>query len=159
MIGVGNDRSTNTKNHTRMNLTVRVIVLLLRFEVAEMHRNHRCFFLINVEELNQACFQTIGKVHTLLLLHSLDVAFSQQKLILFNNKEWSLHSACISEEPNLFVLKVTHDRNLFRYVEPSPQTNDVLKQTVWIFTRAYPVAIDEDFDISATDNVRLGVFG
>ena len=77
VIWVWNDRRTHSQNHRRMYLTMRVAVLSLIPQVSQVHRNHRCLFLINVQELNQALLQCVAKVHALLGLKTLDVTFSE----------------------------------------------------------------------------------
>jgi len=58
-----------------MYLTVRVAVLSLISQIAQVHRNHRCLLLVHIQELNQPLLQRVTEVHALLGLEALDVAF------------------------------------------------------------------------------------
>lgn len=115
-----------------MDLTVSVIVLSFGLEVTQVHRNHRSFLFINIQEFNQTRFETISEIHALLCLHIGNMTLPEKKLALFSNKKGSLDTTSVSEEPNLFVLEVPHNRNLFRYVISPSEPNYVVHESIWV---------------------------
>ena len=94
-----------------MGVGVNSLILLVSLQVRHMHRNHRSLFLLNVQKLNQAMLQGVVKVHRFvgLELHHSDVTILYPELSILDDKQRSLDPACISVEPDFFVLDVSHD--------------------------------------------------
>lgn len=99
---------------------------LFTFQVFEIHRNHCCFFLFNIDKFNQTLLATclevpptlslvnprdssLHNVFSLFIEHHLDVPLSNLQFVVFNNVEGSLHSTCIGAESNLSFAEVSYD--------------------------------------------------
>jgi len=116
-----------------------------------MHGNHCSLFLFNVQELDEAIFQCIIKVHRFIALqvHGSDVLVLDLEITVFNDEKRPLDSACIRVEANLLVLDVSDNRHLFRDLERPAKLLDALDKVVRVVVGADPVAVDEDLDVPA----------
>ena len=146
-----------------MNLTVRMLIesaawlRLVLIKIADMHRNHGSFLLLDVYELNQSLFQSIIEVHTLTLLRFqvTNVPLAHEHFVVLDNEQRPLHSTSICVEPNFFVGDVANDGHFFGDLVATTQLLDTLEEVIWIIMRPKPVAIDEDFDVFAVPDHRL----
>lgn len=113
------DRGTNSKDHSRVNFTVSVGYWLSfsRVQIFQLHRNHCCFFFLNIQKLNKtflaASFEIPLSTALLLLIFVLtskdllDMPLSYSELVVFNDVEWTLNTTWISAKTNLSSAKVS----------------------------------------------------
>ena len=71
--------------------------------------------------------------------------FANLELVISHDEEWSLHSACIGAELDLSPVEVSDDGDLSLDTTVSPQSLEILEQTMGVACETNPVSIDEDF--------------
>ena len=171
MVREGNDRSTDAKNHTGMNLAMRIslnesrfgpsrrltpLELLTLLQVGDVHRYHGRLLFLDVEKFDQALLQSIVEVHAMLLPHLVNMVPAKDKTpLLVDDEEGALDAAGICVEPNLLVGYVSDDRDLFRDLKVPAQVLDGFDQIISVVMGPPPITIHEDFDVFASTDHRL----
>lgn len=157
MIGERNNRCANAEDHRRMDLTVRVIILLLLSVLVDIfseHGNHSRLFLLDIKELHESVDEQLFEVPFLLTIfivqNLLNVLFPRQKLIVLNNKHRSLDTTSIRVDLDLSLINISNDGIFLRNLVSSSHATNISQERVWIVVVADPLPVQEDL-------VRLGV--
>ena len=116
--------------------------LPVTLQICETHRDHRRFFFLDVDKLDETllaarlevpsttlCRGDIGRTSICLLLglveHHLNVPLADLQLIILNDVQGSLHAASVRAELNLALREVSDDRDLPLNLTVSPEVLEI----------------------------------
>lgn len=132
MIGERNNRCANAEDHRRVDLTVRVIILLLLSVLVDIfseHGNHSRLFLLDIKELHESVDEQLFEVPFLLAIfivqNLLNVLFPRQKLIVLNNKHRSLDTTSIRVDLDLSLINISNDGIFLRNLVSSSHATNI----------------------------------
>ena len=130
VVGEGNDRGADAKDHRRMDLAMRERHRLspLTIQVSETHGDHSRLFFLDIDELDKAflaarlevpsaarflpdCVSWRSLSLLILVKHHLDVPLSQLQLVVLNDVEGALNAASIRAKLDFFAGEIAHNAN------------------------------------------------
>mmetsp|Transcript_39028 Transcript_39028/g.94366 ORF Transcript_39028/g.94366 Transcript_39028/m.94366 type:complete len:291 (-) Transcript_39028:1653-2525(-) len=149
VVGKGNNRSTNTQNHGRVNLAVCVSrrVRVFSVQILGFHGNHCCFFFFRINVFHNTFIQKIGPCQFRFAIKSLklnDMLFLQYQLLILNNEQRSTDTTSIRVDADFLCRNISHNRHFGIDIHHSSERSESIHQRLWITMNTDPVSIDKN---------------
>lgn len=107
MIRERNYRTTNTKKHRRMNLTMSIVKMTVN-KICQIHCYKSTFLFLHIKILNKSSFSQLFKIHVFS-----NIICSNLKLIVLNSEQRTHTTAWVSVYLDLILYNISNNRYLF----------------------------------------------